>query len=236
MPKLRLLPEPKVSRRQEYADQTRAAIISAARKLFAEKGYAATRVEDIASLARVAAITVYTVVGGKAGLLRILMDIWSAAPIVEITLNSVQKMKDPRGVLESVVRASRSMREDYGDIIYVMLNAAPHDEAVAECLDIATARYRQSFLTVAEDLLDLKALRPELTLQDAADSLWFYLGYWGWYTLHNENKWSYEKAEQWLLKATTHALLQDGSSKRLSNKSGGIRPHAKSKKSDVDAT
>lgn len=219
MRKAKLLSEIKVGRRQEYADQTRHAIIAAARTLFSEKGYAATRVEDIARVARVAPITVYTVVGGKAGLLRLLMDIWSAAPIVEKTLTSLQKMESAESILSSVARASRTMREDYGDIIYVMLNAAPHDQVVADCLVIATNRYRQSFLTVAKNLVKLGALRPEHTLEDAADSLWFYFGYWGWYTLHNENKWSYDKAEQWLLKAALHSLLRDGISHRTARKS-----------------
>ncbi len=196
-------------RRQEYAEQTRRAIISAARTLFAERGYGPTRVEDIAKLARVAPITVYSVVGGKSGLLRILMDIWSAAPIVETTLSSIQELEDPGAVLKLVARVARSMREEFGDIIHVLLDAAPHDPTVAENLAIATARYRQSFLTVARHLATLDALKAELTLEDAADVLWFYFGYWGYFTLHNENKWTYEKAEQWLFMAARQALLRD---------------------------
>lgn len=199
----------KVGRRQEYADQTRRAIVLAARHLFAERGYGPTRVEDIARLANVAPITVYTVVGGKAGLLRTLMEIWSAAPIVETTLTSLQEMKDPKAVLRTVARVARSMREEFGDIIHVMLDAAPHDQVVAESLAIATARYRQSFLTVARHLATLNALQTELTPEEAADVFWFYFGYWGYFTLHNENKWTYEKAEQWLLKAAGQALLKD---------------------------
>jgi len=216
MQKKKIPLEIKTSRRKEYADQTRLAIISAARKLFSEKGYAATRVEDIANAARVAAITVYTVVGGKAGLLRILMDIWSTAPILETNLIQMQEMKSSRSILEIVARTSRSMREDYEDIIYVMLNAAPHDQAVAETLQTATKRYRDSLLPVAECLAKLGALRPGNTSEDAVDTLWFYFGYWGWYTLHQENNWSYEKAEQWLLKAASQMLLQDQEPERLS--------------------
>ena len=196
-------------RRQEYADQTRRAIIAAARTLFGERGYGPTRVEDIAKLARVAPITVYSVVGGKSGLLQILMNIWSAAPIVETTLGSIQELKDPEAILKLVARVARSMREEFGDIIHVLLDAAPHDQTVAESLAVATARYRQSFLTVAQHLATLDTLKAELTLEDAADVLWFYFGYWGYFTLHNENKWTYEKAEQWLFTAARQALLRD---------------------------
>jgi AcrR family transcriptional regulator len=45
------------SRRDEYAAATRAAIIDAARKLFSERGYFATKVEEIAEAARVAPAT-----------------------------------------------------------------------------------------------------------------------------------------------------------------------------------
>ena len=40
-------------RREEYADQTRAAVIAAARQLFAENGFFQTKVEQIAKLSRV---------------------------------------------------------------------------------------------------------------------------------------------------------------------------------------
>ena len=40
-------------RREEYADQTRAAVIAAARRLFAENGFFQTKVEQIAQLSRV---------------------------------------------------------------------------------------------------------------------------------------------------------------------------------------
>ena len=48
---------PKRTRRQDYAEATRQAIIGAARKLFAERGYFATKVADIAAEARVAPAT-----------------------------------------------------------------------------------------------------------------------------------------------------------------------------------
>ena len=47
-----------MTRRQEYAQATRQAILDAARKLFAERGYFATKVDDIAAEARVAPATV----------------------------------------------------------------------------------------------------------------------------------------------------------------------------------
>ena len=51
-------------------EATRQAIVKAARQLFSERGYFATKVDDVAALARVAPATVYAVSGGKQGLVR----------------------------------------------------------------------------------------------------------------------------------------------------------------------
>src|SRR6201986_2032299 len=69
-------------RRAEYAELTRQAIIDAARALFAERGYFATTVSDVAERARVAPATVYAVTGGKHGLVQTLLEHWTTAPIV----------------------------------------------------------------------------------------------------------------------------------------------------------
>ena len=163
-------------------------------------------------VSRVWAYNPYSVGGGKSGLLRTLMDIWRAAPVVDATLNSIHELEDAGAILKLMARGVRSLREEFGDIIHVMLDAAPHDQTVAENLAIATARYRKSFILITERLVTLHALRPELTFEEAVDVLWFYFGYWGYFTLHNENKWTYEKAEQWLVEAAMQALLMDPSS------------------------
>jgi AcrR family transcriptional regulator len=56
--------------RLERADATRVAIAAAAGRLFAERGYAATSIEEIAAAAGVGRATVFTSVGGKPELLK----------------------------------------------------------------------------------------------------------------------------------------------------------------------
>ncbi len=198
-----------LGRRGEYAAATRCAIIEAARRLFAEQGYFATKVDDIAALARVAPATVYTVAGGKHGLLRTLMEIWTTAPIVAATIESIERMGDPAAILRFLAEICRRMREDYGDIMWMMLATAPHDQAVADSLAIATTRYRQAFVPIAQRLVDLGALRDGLDIGRAIDILWFYFGYSGLFTLHDDNGWSYERAERWLADQASWALLRN---------------------------
>src|SRR6516164_3451043 len=100
-----------MTRRQEYAQATRQAIVQAARKLFTERGYFATKVDDIAAEARVAPATVYAVTGGKQGLLGELITTWTPAPIVDATLGTIAGSDDPAGIIDEVASVSRRMRE-----------------------------------------------------------------------------------------------------------------------------
>src|SRR5262245_65450611 len=70
------------SRRDECAEAPWQAVVTAARQLFGEAGYSGTTVQQIARRARVSPATVYAQCGGKNGLLRTLMDAWTAGPLV----------------------------------------------------------------------------------------------------------------------------------------------------------
>jgi AcrR family transcriptional regulator len=199
---------PKRTRRQDYAEATRQAIIDAARKLFAERGYFATKVDDIAAEARVAPATVYAVTGGKQNLLNILITAWTTDPIVQQTLSNVDTTTDPAAIIREVASASRTMREAYVDVIRVMLATAPHDQAVARQEQAATAVYRAALVPIAERLAQLGGLQPAINAADAADLLWFYFGYSSYFTLTDDNGWSYQRAEHWLADQAIAALLQ----------------------------
>ncbi len=202
----------RVTRRAEYAETTRRAIVAAARTLFSEKGYFATKVDEIAATARVAPATVYAVTGGKQGLLRTLVDEWSDAPVVAEARAEIAKLDDPEELLRFLAALTRSMRQDYGDIMRLVIAAAPHDATAAEGLATGTARYRDGTLLAAQRLADLGALRDGLTVEEALDILWFYFGYAGFFTLVDDNGWSYPKAEEWLRDAARRALLDEAAS------------------------
>ncbi len=61
-------------RRALQAQQTRAAVLTACRAMFAERGWAATGVRDIAATAGVSVETVYATLGGKVALLTAALD------------------------------------------------------------------------------------------------------------------------------------------------------------------
>lgn len=197
---------PHKSRRSDYAEATRLAIVEAARLLFSHKGYFATTVEEIAAEARVAPTTVYAVGGGKQGLLRTLVDIWSQAPIVAASMDELDSFTDPDGLLRQLSAVTRSMRESFGDIMRILIATAPHNEGAAEGLAIGTRRYRDALATVAAHLREIGGTRPHMTVDQATDILWFYFGYSGYFTLVDDNGWSYDQAESWLTHQATIAL------------------------------
>ncbi len=199
----------RLSRRDEYAQATRRAILDAARRLFAERGYFAAKVEDIAAEARVAPATVYAVTGGKYGLLTELIRVWTTDPLVEATTIHIGKVGDPVEIIGELAAGSRRMREQYADIMRVVLTTAPHDQAVATELKAATSVYRRAFIPIAERLVKLGALRRGLDVAYTVDVFWFYFGYASYFTLHDDNGWAYERAERWLADQACRELLAD---------------------------
>ena len=196
-----------VSRRAEYAEATRRAIIAAARELFAERGYTATKVDEVAALARVSPATVYAVAGGKQGLLHTLVDDWTQAPEVDEAYRAIEASDTAEGVLGLVAATCRQMRCDWGDVMKIVLATAPLDETAAATLRTATDRYRAGTLLAARRLADLGALKPGLRIDDANDMLWFYFGYSGFFTLMEDNAWSADRAEEWLREMAAIAVL-----------------------------
>jgi AcrR family transcriptional regulator len=197
------------SRREEYADATRRAIVRSARQLFSERGYFATKVDDIAALARVAPATVYAVSGGKQGLLRTLTDTAVSDPTIAATIRHIEELDDPAAIVRLVAATARQMREKFGDLLRVLLSTAPHDKAAAENLARAIARYREAFVPVSRRLAKLDALQPGIDVDQAVDVFWFYFGFSGLFTLHYENGWNYDRCEQWLCGEASRALLRN---------------------------
>jgi AcrR family transcriptional regulator len=196
------------SRREEYAVATRRAIVRSARQLFSERGYFATKVDDIAALARVAPATVYAVSGGKQGLLRTLTDTAVSDPMIAATIKRIEELDDPAAIVRLVAVTVRQMREEFGDLLRVLLSTAPHDKAVAENLATATTRYREAFIPIARHLAKLDALQAGIDVEQAVDVFWFYFGFSGLFTLHDDNGWSYERCEHWLCNEASRALLR----------------------------
>ena len=188
---------------QEYAAATRAAIVQAGRELFAERGFIATKVEDIAARARVAPATVYTSVGGKHALLTTLMEHWRRGSPGLRNFDQIGRARTSHEVLAALARGTRSTREEWADVQRVITETAPHDEAAAAVQAQRLERYRTALGVVAQRLVDEG---PTFDHERAVDILWFYFGPRSYLALHDDQGWSYAQAEKWLLAQCEQAL------------------------------
>ncbi|MFI6621813.1 TetR/AcrR family transcriptional regulator [Streptomyces sp. NPDC050528] len=195
-------------RRAEYPDMTRAAVVDAARRLFAEKGFFQTTVQEIAKLSRVSPATVYAQCGGKQGLLRALMDNWTRASMAE----RVQLTGDDAAlVLRALAAAYLHITEEWGDVIQVVIDVAPHDDESRSVLATAHRRHRHSLAVICRHLEDIGALRDDVDARSATRIITYYYGLDGLLRTREVFGWSLERSNEWLLAQVTAAVLRSPS-------------------------
>ena len=197
----------RATRRQDSAAYTRQLILEAARDLFAERGYSATTVQDVAARAGVAVATVYTSVGGKPTLATELIGTAVAAPEAAESLAGIAVAEDPAEVLRLAAKGTRLVNERSVMVVELMVSASVTVPEIAQAADQAVHGYRSALRMIAERLAALAALRPGLTVDRAADVLWFFFGLHAWRQLSKDTGWSFDEAEEWLRQRASEALL-----------------------------
>jgi AcrR family transcriptional regulator len=195
-------------RREEYADQTRAAVLAAARRLFAENGFFQTKVEQIARVSRVSPATVYAQCGGKQGLLRSLMDSWTQAPMVVESLQESLAAGDAALVMRTLSTAYLQITKQWGDVIRVVIDVAPHDSESAEVLATAQRRHNRNLTAICRHLGDIGALRDDVDARLASRVITYYYGIDGLLRTRDVFGWSLERSNEWLLARASAAVLR----------------------------
>lgn len=106
-------------------------ILTAARHLFAERGYARTPIRLIAQQAGVAPQTIYAHFGSKAGVLAGLVDLLDDEAGLPDLIARVGELEDPADLLGLLARASRQVRQRCGDILAILSSGAAVDPEIA---------------------------------------------------------------------------------------------------------
>jgi AcrR family transcriptional regulator len=204
-------------RREEYADQTRAAVIAAARRLFAENGFFQTKVEQIAKLSRVSPATVYAQCGGKQGLLRSLMDSWTqAAMAIEYHQESLAA-DDAALVMQILGTSYLQVTKQWGDVIRVVIDVAPHDDESGAVLATAQRRHNRSLTDICRHLESMGALRDDVDARLARRIITYYYGIDGLLRTRDVFGWSLERSNEWLLAHASAAVLRSPAEPLSSN-------------------
>lgn len=197
-------------RRAEDAAATRSDILTAARDLFAARGYARVTVADIARAAGTAVKTVYASAGGKAGILAELISSAVADSGAEHTLAEVRTTRDLASALAVLAHGTRRGNENHRIAIDIMYSAmSAHDDA-ERVWHAGTSVYRETLHAVAEHLDAIGALGG--TVDRAADVLWFCFGPAAWRTLVGDCGWSWDEAQSYLRDQAIAALTRPAGS------------------------
>jgi AcrR family transcriptional regulator len=197
------------TRRTAQAGETREAILAAARRLFAERGYAGTGMSQIAGVAGVAVQTLYASVGSKRAILFALLDVMDRDAAVGAYRGEMARADSPVAVVGGAVGLTRRLQERSGDIIAAVRSAAPIEPDLAAVLAEGQRRHRVGAASVARRLADLGALREGLGVDDAAATLALLTGDGAWDELIRLEGRSWDAAEAFVLRTACRALLSD---------------------------
>lgn len=203
-------------RRQKKARQTRRRILAAAAELFVRQGYTATTIQQIADQADVAWQTVYSVFGTKPAILSAVFDVAVAGddePIPVAERPFVQAIKDASDPVEKAAIFARHLRESAArtaGVLSVIDSAAATDPEIGALWRTLRDQGRRGMIMAAGAFQEQGVLRPGLSVTQAADILWLYIGPWAYRVLVTERGWTLDEYETWLAGTLYTQLMNDG--------------------------
>jgi AcrR family transcriptional regulator len=196
-----------VKREQARTRLARRAVVAAARTLFLERGYAATSVEAISTLADVPPATVYRLFASKAGILKALLDTSIGGddqPIAVQERPAVAPLfaeSEPVDLLTGFAGVTRAINERTSDVYRVLVSAADSDPAAAELLAEIERQRGRGQRRIARSLARNGSLREGLRERDAADVIHALMSPEVYRLLVGERRWAPARYQAWL--ATT---------------------------------
>jgi AcrR family transcriptional regulator len=170
------------SRREAAARENRRAVVDAARRLFLEKGYGATSLNDVAEAAGVSVQTVYGQLGSKRVLLKEVLDVAVAGDHEPVAMRNrpeagaVMAEPDPEEKLRLLATMFTAVAGRVEPVERVMRSAAAVDLEVAEQARALDAGRLGGMTEIAQHLHDAGALREGLSVAEAAQVLWVFSG------------------------------------------------------------
>ncbi|MFD4688976.1 TetR/AcrR family transcriptional regulator [Streptomyces sp. NPDC058463] len=198
------------SRRRAAAQATRQAILDAATQLFAERGYAATTMAQVAECAGVAVDTVYTVAGRKPALFLQLVEsaisgTGDAVPAAERAY--VREMRAEPDAALKLRRYARAVREMHARLAPLLRVARAGPPEVAEVWRGIARRRADNMRLLAQDLAATGQLRRGLDLEEVADVIWATNSPEFYCLLVEDRGWPPERFERWLADGWCRLLL-----------------------------
>ena len=201
------------SRRQQRAAENQERALEVARRLFAERGYAETTMEEIATASKVAVPTLYAAFQSKRGVLSRLLDRLvsgepSGPPILQTAgARAVFAEPDRRRALALFAAHMGVIQERIGPIYEVMKSAARTEADAAELFARVQKNRYANLEAVAARLSERGPLRQNLTVEEAARTIWVLASPEVRQMLVTQAGWSSERYQAWLGETLAAAIL-----------------------------
>jgi AcrR family transcriptional regulator len=200
------------TRRQAQAQETRRRVVTAARQLFIEYGYAGATIDVIAQEAGIAPETIFATFGSKRA---ILAEVIMAAvggdqsvPVLEQSgPQAVKQQTDPVQMLQLFAADVTARLERVAPVFAVMRVAAKTEPDIAELLKHLSGIRLKNIATIPPQLAQQKALRKGLTLEQAAETIWAIASPEIFSLLTLDRGWPKEQYVRWLSETLAQVLL-----------------------------
>jgi AcrR family transcriptional regulator len=202
------MPSEQPTMRERQAELSRSEILLAARRLFAERGFARTSVRDIAAAAGVSTQTVYNSIGSKQAVVARLNDLIDSEAGIGAIVGPIAASRDPQQVAALSARITRSMLESCGDIIRAVVSGAAAEPEIQAVLDEGHRRHLEGARTVVRLLQDMKALGSTADSAATSETLAAITDFRFGLVLRESYGWSLDRIEEWMT-ATSRSLLLD---------------------------
>ena len=201
------------SSRQEHARRNRQVVLEAARRLFLERGYAATTVAAIAREASVSVETVYKAFGSKPGLVKAVFDVSIVGddePVPLMQREMVRQIRaepDPRRKLAMYAQHLVRTMPRSVPVQLLVRDAAAGDPAAAGVWAEMLAERLTGMTHFARELDEDGHLRADVSADEARDILWTYNSAELYDLLVIQRGWTPDRFGRWVADALTAALL-----------------------------
>lgn len=199
--------------RKARAQQTRAEICDAARRLFEERGYGPTTIADIARSASVSPETIFKAFGSKSALLGAVVTAAvrgdaEATPLRRRpVIDAIRAEHDPRRQLAMYGALLADVNPRLAPLIRVLREAASGDPDTAAVLGSLNANRLDGMSEFAGLLYDRGALRSGVSRAEARDVLWTLNSPELYQLLVIERGWSARRYGKWVAEQLAAALL-----------------------------
>jgi AcrR family transcriptional regulator len=164
--------------RRAQAAATRRKVIDAATRLFVEKGFVATSIDDIARAAEVSRATVFTSVGGKATLLKTAYDVALVGDDEPVPMpqrpwaRGVRAATTAEGMLDAYADLALVLAGRVGGITDAIRGAAAADPEVLQVWRKIQDERRVGAGNIVRFAIERGGIREGLDPEAAADVVW----------------------------------------------------------------